>query len=129
MHSSKRKAELPQDLIVLQKKVEKTIEENRNNRKPSVSVEKLIFDQENPTIAQLEAEFKDWTFEDSSDGEGEFNEFSLDEAERVKANMDMIMASRSISRNTTVTSMQGWETSELSSDEDFDEDIDGSGFK
>lgn len=84
-----------------------------------------------PTIAQLEAEFKDWTFEDSSDGEpGEGNEFSADESERVKINMAVIMASKgNISRSTTQLSRKTTtDTSNLYSEEDYDEDIDGSEF-
>ncbi len=76
-----------------------------------------------PTISQLEAEFKDWTFEDSSDGEGEDgNEFKVDESDRAKRNMALIMASKSnhnAAKNTTT------DTSEYS-EEDYDEDIDGS---
>jgi hypothetical protein len=84
-----------------------------------------------PTIAQLEAEFKDWTFEDSSDGDtGEGNEFSTDESERTRKNMAVIMASKSnISRSTTGLSRKTTtDTSKMYSEEDYDEDIDGSEF-
>ncbi len=78
-----------------------------------------------PTISQLEAEFKDWTFEDSSDGE-EGNEFSVDESEQERKNMAVIMASKGrsdISRTTTAYSNRS-----IADTEDYDEDIDGSEF-
>lgn len=81
-----------------------------------------------PTISQLEAEFKDWTFEDSSD-DGEGNEFSIDESEQGRKNMAVIMGNMNVKGNISRTTTGFTNRTNLTIDtEDYDEDIDGSEF-
>ena len=69
-------------------------------------------------------------FQKSIEPKGEGNEFSTDESERTRKNMAVIMASKSnISRSTTWLSRKTTtDTSKMYSEEDYDEDIDGSQF-